>query len=73
MVGRCRLVTPYFNSKRAVVYGHSNRGGEVLLKYQLTSSALLRITTNHWPADVQILIVFVYTLESQWALDTRFV
>ena len=45
----------------------------VLLKYQLTATALLRITTNHWPADVQILIVFVYTFESQWALDAGLV
>ena len=45
----------------------------MMLKYQLTGKVLLRITTNHWPADVQILIVFVYTFESQWALDTRFV
>ena len=56
-----------------MVYGDSNQPAGVMLKYQLTGTALLRITTNHWPADVQIFIVFVYTLESQGALDTRFV
>ena len=43
-----------------------------MLKYQLIGRALLRITTNNWPADVQILILFVFIFESQLALDKRF-
>ena len=63
----------YFYFARAMLYGASTRGGGVRLWHQLTGRYLLRITTNHRPADVQILIVFVYTFESGWALYTRFV
>ena len=53
--------------------GDSTPAGWIILKYQLAGRALLRITTNQRPADVEILIMFVYTFESQWSLDTRFV
>ena len=56
-----------------MLYGDFTPAGGVMLKYQLIRRTLLRITTNYWLADVQILIVFVYTFEGQCALDTRFV
>ena len=63
----------YSYPRRAMLYGAPSRAGGVMLLYQLTGRFLVKITNSHWLADVQILIVFVYTFEILWAQDTRFV